>query len=858
MKILLIVSSYAPNAGGLQIVTRQLAGELRARGHSVAVVTNRYPRTLAANEILDGVQVIRWHFLTPRWSQLLSLRFGLFVAGFLYLPLTLTRLIFLLRRERPDVVNLHFVGAPALFVFLARWFVTFRLVVSLHGDDVEGLSERGRFDRWVFRSLLRRAEGVTACSQYLLEQALRIEPSAKQKGLVIHNGMEPSNAGVVRNTGEIFAAGRMVPKKGFDVLLRAHADGQNRSRLTLMGDGPERERLEQLARILELNGEVSFRGNQDHDRVLEEMAAADVVAIPSLQEPFGLIALEAMSLGKPIVASRVGGLPEVLEGADALLVKPGDASELAAALETTRGRLRDDPGFGARNRELAARFSTDRMTRGYLQAYGHNDRESFGHLRNSMASLPENSDDVTPLQIQALILLMLLLQYNNLFRVAFVRLGIWQSMPLTLIFLSTLGGLLFLPESRLPKRLKTITSLSLVPVALLWIGLSGWAYFRGSTIRFPTILDGLIVGMISGSTLIVGLATKRLWIACVGLGIFLSSITYFQVTGKRFDSTFTPGRPIWVVQNAITNIGKGVWPYRYHDPGTLSYPPFLVLPYLPFGWAKIDLRWANLAGAVILLASLWWTGKERWLARRNLALVVVFLSPAFVFNLVTSQLAFYWICLLWLILATRSVSASSQRLPLLVACLTRQLAWPLVLPWTLYQGIVRKPQHKNSLDRSGPRSLRIDWSFARLNWIEFVLLLIVAVSVLISPSAFYWSTFVWAMADGWRAVAAGTIQPVGNIAITPLLPYASHPSLVLLSAGSLVVLLTVCLWRTKILLNFFPQSMIATYAAFLCLGFMVHNYYWIDVIVMTLGYLWCIGRTPEKRATLYDLEARGS
>jgi glycosyltransferase involved in cell wall biosynthesis len=118
-----------------------------------------------------------------------------------------------------------------------------------------------------------------------------------------------------------------------------------------------------------MNGEVRFRGNQEHAQVMEEMAAADVVAIPSLQEPFGLIALEAMSLGKPIVASRVGGLSEVLEDADALLVKPGDANELAAAIEAAHGRLRDDPKFGARNRELARRFSAQRMVDSYLQAY---------------------------------------------------------------------------------------------------------------------------------------------------------------------------------------------------------------------------------------------------------------------------------------------------------------------------------------------------------------------------------------------------------------------------------------------------------------------------------------------------------
>src|SRR5258708_18891392 len=99
------------------------------------------------------------------------------------------------------------------------------------------------------------------------------------------------------------------------------------------------------------------------------MAAADLVVIPSRQEPFGLVALEAMALGKPIVATRVGGLPEVLEGADALLVQPGNATELAAAIETAHERLRTDPEVRARNRERAAQFSTKRMTEVYLEPY---------------------------------------------------------------------------------------------------------------------------------------------------------------------------------------------------------------------------------------------------------------------------------------------------------------------------------------------------------------------------------------------------------------------------------------------------------------------------------------------------------
>jgi glycogen synthase len=370
MKIVLIVSSYAPNTGGLQTVTRQLARELLRQGHQVTVLTNRYPRSLVAREVLDQMEVIRWHFLTPRVQQLRSSRFDLFLAGLLYFPLTLALLVLFLRSSRPDVVNVHFVGAPALFVLIARWFTKFRLVVSLHGDDVEGLSGRPRFDRWVFRSLLRRADVVTACSRYLIEKAKEFAPLERRSGRVIYNGIERMEVPIVSGKKHgVVAAGRFFPAKGFDVLLQAHARREGKRRLTLIGDGPERENLERLAGTLGLNGDITFGGKQDRTNVLREIASAELVAIPSRSESFCIVALEAMAMGKPVVASRVGGLPEVLAGADALLVEPDNVTELSAAIETVLMQLRSNPQFGARNRERAEQFSIDRMSNNYLEAY---------------------------------------------------------------------------------------------------------------------------------------------------------------------------------------------------------------------------------------------------------------------------------------------------------------------------------------------------------------------------------------------------------------------------------------------------------------------------------------------------------
>ena len=152
MNILLVVSSYLPTVGGLQSVTSDLAFELQRRGNVVAVLTNRYPRALTASETIGDIRVIRWHFILPRCRHLRRGRLDLFLAGLFYFPFTLTRLVRKIAREKPDVVNLHFVGGPTFFLLIALTLMRFRFVVSLHGDDVEGLPRGTWFDRWVFRT----------------------------------------------------------------------------------------------------------------------------------------------------------------------------------------------------------------------------------------------------------------------------------------------------------------------------------------------------------------------------------------------------------------------------------------------------------------------------------------------------------------------------------------------------------------------------------------------------------------------------------------------------------------------------------------------------------------------------------
>ncbi len=152
----------------------------------------------------------------------------------------------------------------------------------------------------------------------------------------------------------------MDDQKGVDVLLRAMAEVGGDWPLTLVGEGWQRDRYEGLARELGVVGRVQFLGHGDREAVRQHMAESGCMILPSRSENYPLVLLEAMAVGVPVLTTRVGGIPEMIEdGVSGLLVEPGDSAELARAMETVAG----DPGLRRRlseeGRRVADRHSWD-------------------------------------------------------------------------------------------------------------------------------------------------------------------------------------------------------------------------------------------------------------------------------------------------------------------------------------------------------------------------------------------------------------------------------------------------------------------------------------------------------------------
>ena len=344
VRVLHLTSSFPRNAGDhVAPFLLDLARAQQGAGLEVAVLA---PHDAGArrSEDLDGVGVHRFRYAPDRWERL-SYRGGLLgrsrtPAGLALLPVffagfTLSALR-LARRFRPDVLHAHWWLPAGVCALLASRVLALPLVVTLHGTDVHLL--RHRLLRGIARAVLRRAALVVVVSEDLHRLAVSSLGLPPERVVVLRMPVsrvaDPVPPPSLDVPVRLVAAGRLSVEKGFDVLLEALAlatsDGLD-LRLDLVGSGPEHDRLAQLA--AGLDGRVTLVPAQPRDALWERMDAAQVLVVPSRREGLGLVALEAIARGRPVIASRAGGLPEaVCDGVDGVLVPPDDARALADAL----------------------------------------------------------------------------------------------------------------------------------------------------------------------------------------------------------------------------------------------------------------------------------------------------------------------------------------------------------------------------------------------------------------------------------------------------------------------------------------------------------------------------------------------
>jgi len=339
MKILVLNREYPPIIGGAGVVNKNLAEEWVRSGHEVDVITG-YCRKAPKFEVVNGVGIYRVNtFSKKEQTNLIS-------AGF-YVSLGLLKAIQLFLKNRYDTINTHFaVLAGPVGAVVSKLFKVPNILTIIGGDIYEPskkLSPHNNiFLKPLVRWVLNNSTEIVAISNNTRENAEKYYNPTK-KIRVIPVGFKPLQFNKVNrdkldlegNKIYLISVGRMAPRKNFNTLLNAFSKVQNEAtELLLIGDGPERKKLEELARNLNISKQVHFLGVVSEENKFQYLSAADIFVLTSVHEGFGIVYQEAMYCGLPIIAGNNGGQTEFLiNNENALLVNPDSINEITEAMK---------------------------------------------------------------------------------------------------------------------------------------------------------------------------------------------------------------------------------------------------------------------------------------------------------------------------------------------------------------------------------------------------------------------------------------------------------------------------------------------------------------------------------------------
>ena len=360
-----------PTYGGSGIVGSELGRDLAERGHNVHFISSVLPtRVTQLGE--------RVHF-----HEVEMMSYPLFEHQPYDLALA-TKMATVARSEKLDLLHVHYAIPHSISAILARESIKQKryvpVITTLHGTDIT-LVGADRSYLPITRYGLQQSDGVTAVSKFLKRATIetfdfdeievipnficslhdkRLEDSPLRQELA------PNGEKLLVHVSNFRAVKR--PVDCVEILAKVKENGEN-ARLVMVGDGPEKSAVYYRAEQLKMNGDVLFVGKQAN--IADYLGVSDVFLLPSELESFGLAALEAQACELPVIATRIGGIPEVVNDGETGFLS--DIGDIAKMTEDTLVLLRDENlrrTFGEKGRELAIqRYSTDKIIPQYIAFY---------------------------------------------------------------------------------------------------------------------------------------------------------------------------------------------------------------------------------------------------------------------------------------------------------------------------------------------------------------------------------------------------------------------------------------------------------------------------------------------------------
>lgn len=374
LRICQVSSCFIPARGGVETFVYGLSRSLARNGHQVKVVTSsRGMPPSTYHEYIDGIEVVRYperHF---------------FLETPLLLPIVLHAM-----KEDCDLLHVHGMvpGLTELVMLVCR-LRRRPLLITYHYDAENNNMYFGRVITWAYNLLLRYAlpmlaDRIVVTTTSYAETSIALSRSRDKLTVIpcgvseeyLQYGTAHVDAGVLGDGHRLLFVGKLHKYKGVKDLLAALKLVKRdipEVRLRVIGDGRERRRLEALSRNLGLETNVTFHGWVSNAELLEAFMRSDVVVLPSInsrREAFGIVILEAMAMGKPVIASEIPGPQSVIEpGKDGLLVPPESPKALAEAILHLLGNGKLAMEMGRYGREKAARHSYRVLVQEYEKLY---------------------------------------------------------------------------------------------------------------------------------------------------------------------------------------------------------------------------------------------------------------------------------------------------------------------------------------------------------------------------------------------------------------------------------------------------------------------------------------------------------
>jgi L-malate glycosyltransferase len=378
-----------PTYGGSGIVGSELGRDLAERGHNVHFISSVLPTRVT--ELGDRV-----HF-----HEVEMMSYPLFEHQPYDLALA-TKMATVARAEKLDLLHVHYAIPHSISAILARESIKQKryvpVITTLHGTDIT-LVGADRSYLPITRYGLQQSDGVTAVSKFLQKATIEtfdfddveVIPNficqchyRRMENAPLRDELAPNGEKLLTHVSNFRAVKR--PIDCIEIFAKVKAE-EPKTRLVMVGDGPERSACYYRAEQLGILDDVLFVGKQG--RIADYLGVSDVFLLPSELESFGLAALEAQACEVPVIATRIGGIPEVVsDGESGYLSDVGDVDKMAVdALKIISDtELRDD--FGQKGRELAIlRYGSDKIIPQYIAFYEKTlQKAAIQHPPNAMSA----------------------------------------------------------------------------------------------------------------------------------------------------------------------------------------------------------------------------------------------------------------------------------------------------------------------------------------------------------------------------------------------------------------------------------------------------------------------------------------